>query len=108
LELSAIWVDVAMDFVEGFPHIHGKLLILTVIDKFSKAAHFLPLVHPYTATSVARVFFDRIVRVHGIPSSIVSDRDPMFTSQFWRELFSLSDVKLNIHRATYNRRPPTK
>jgi hypothetical protein len=64
-----------MDFVEGFPHVHGKLLILMVIDKFSKAAHFLPLGHPYTATSVVRVFFDRIVRVHGIPSSIVSDRD---------------------------------
>jgi hypothetical protein len=62
LELSSVmWAD-------------GKLVILTIIDKFSKAAHFLPLGHPYTATLVARVFFDRIVRVHGIPSSIVSER----------------------------------
>jgi hypothetical protein len=83
LELpSAIWADVAMDFVEGFPHVHGKSIILTVVDRFSKYAQFLPLGHPYTVTSVAWVFFDGVVRLHGIPSSIVSDRDPVFMSQF--------------------------
>jgi hypothetical protein len=81
-----------MDFVEGFPRVHGKSVILIVVDRFSKYAHFLPLGHPYTATSVARVFFDCVVSLHGIPSSIVSDRDPMFTSQFWQELFTLSGV----------------
>jgi hypothetical protein len=100
LELpSTVWADVAMDFVEGFPHIHGKSVILTVVDRFLKYAHFLPLGHPYTATSVAWVFFDGVVRLHGIPSSIVSDRDPVFTSQFWRELFALSGVKLNMSSA---------
>jgi hypothetical protein len=96
---SAVWADVAMDFVEGFPQVHDKSIVLTVIDCFSKYAHFLPLGHPYTETSAPRVFFDNIVRLHGIPSLIVSDKDPVFTSQFWRELFSLSRVKLNMSLA---------
>jgi hypothetical protein len=84
LELSSIVrADVAIDIIEGFPHINGKSVILMVVDRFSKATHFLSLGHPYTATSVVRVFFDGVVQLHGIPSSIVSDQDPMFTSQFW-------------------------
>jgi hypothetical protein len=58
---SAVWADVAMDFMEGVPRVNGKSVILTVIDRFSKYAHFLPLAHPYTATSIVRVFFDEIV-----------------------------------------------
>jgi hypothetical protein len=64
------------------------------VDRFSKAAHFIPLGHPYTAPLVAHLFFDHIVKLHGIPSSIVSDRDPVFTWHFWRELFTLAGVKL--------------
>ena len=76
---------------------NGKSVILTVVKLlFSKSAHFIALGHPYTATSVARVFFADIIRLRGIPSSIVSDRDPVFTSNFWRELFKLSGVQLNM------------
>jgi hypothetical protein len=92
---TMVWADIAMDFIEGLPHVHDKSVILTVIDRFSKSAHFLPLGHPYTATTVARAFFDIIIRLHGIPSSIVSDRDltdSVFTSQFWRELFAMAGV----------------
>lgn len=96
---SSVWADVAMDFVEGFPNLNGKSVILTVVDRFSKFAHFIPLGHPYTAISVARAFFAEIVRLHGLPSSIVSDRDPMFTSNFWRELFSLAGVQLHMSSA---------
>lgn len=71
-----------MDFVEGVPRVNDKFVILTVVDRFSKYAHFLPLAHPYTAASVARVFFDEVVRLHGLPASIVSDRDPVFMSSF--------------------------
>jgi hypothetical protein len=85
-----------MDFVEALPRVNGKSVILTIVDRFSKSAHFIALSHPYTATSVARVFFAEIVRLHGIPSSIVSDRDPVFTSSFWRELFRLAGVKLQF------------
>lgn len=50
-----------MDFIEGFPKVGGKTVVLTVVDRFSKSAHFIPLGHPYTAASVARAFFDCIV-----------------------------------------------
>jgi transposase-like protein len=69
-----------MDFIEGFHKINGKSVILTVVDRFSKAAHFITLGHLYTATTVARAFFTKIVRLHGIPSSIVSDCDPTLKS----------------------------
>ena len=83
-----------MDFVEGFPRVGGKSVILTIVDRFSKMAHFLALSHPYSAQSVARAFFDNIVRLHGFPCSIVSDRDTVFTSHFWEELFKMAGVKL--------------
>jgi hypothetical protein len=91
-----IWTDISMDFVEGLPKVNGKSLILTVVDRFSKYAHFITLSHPDTASSMARLFFDEVVHLHGFLASIVSDRDPTFTSNFWRELFCLSGVKLNF------------
>lgn len=91
---SEVWSDIAMDFTEAFPKVGGKSVVLTVVDRFSKYAHFIALGHPYTASSVARVFFDHIVKLHGFPCSIVSDRDPVFTSTFWTELFHLSGTKL--------------
>jgi hypothetical protein len=87
-----------MDFIEGLPRVNGKIG-LTITDRFLKVVHFIPLSHPYTATTVARTFFDEVVRLHGILSSIFSDRDPVFTSSFWRELFALSGVKLNLSSA---------
>jgi hypothetical protein len=97
LELpSAVWADIAMDFIEGFLRVDGKSVILTVVGRFSNYAHFIPLRHPYTAVSVAKVFFDNIVKLHGIPSSIVSDRDPVFTSIVWMKLFRLSGVQLQM------------
>jgi hypothetical protein len=80
--LSMVWADIAMDFVEALPKVSGKSIILMVVDRFSKYAHFIPLGHPYTATTMARAFFSGIIRLHGLPSSIVSDRDPTFTSYF--------------------------
>lgn len=72
-----------MDFMDGLPLSQGKSVIFVVVDRFSKYAHFTPLKHPYTATSVAQVFFDNIFRLHGIPTTTVCDRDPAFTSKFW-------------------------
>lgn len=88
-----------MDFIEAFPKVGGKSVVLTVVDRFSKYGHFIPLGHPYIAASVARAFFDIIVRLHGIPCSIVSHRDTVFTSVFWKELFRLSGVQLNMSSA---------
>jgi hypothetical protein len=76
LEMSSVvWEDAAMDFIEGLPRVNGKSVVLTVVDRFSMYVHFLTLGHPYTATTIARCFFNNIVRLHGTPSTIiVSDR----------------------------------
>jgi nitrate reductase gamma subunit len=70
-----------------------------VVDRFSKYAHFIMLSHPYSTSSVAKAFFDSIVHLHGMPCSIVSDCDPVFTSHFWLELFQLTGVKLLLSSA---------
>ena len=85
-----------MDFIEGLPKVHGKSVIMMVVDRFSKYAHFIALSHPYTVASVARAFFEGIVRLHGVPNSIVSDHDPVFTSNLWRDLFNCAVVKLHL------------
>lgn len=77
---SSTWSDIAMDFVEGFPKVGGKSVVLTVVDRFSKMAHFIALSHPYTTMTVAQAFFDNIINLHSLPCSIGSDRDPVFTS----------------------------
>jgi transposase InsO family protein len=74
-------------------------VVLTVVDIFSKFTYFIALNHPYNATSMALAFFEGIVRLHGIPYSIVSDRDTVFTSAFWSELFKLEGVKLQMSLA---------
>lgn len=96
---TAVWADIGLDFVEALPKVNGKSVILSVVDRFSKYCHFIPLAHPYTAESVAQAFFTDIVRLHGMPQSIVSDRDPVFTSLFWRELMRLMGTKLHMTSA---------
>lgn len=89
-----IWSDISLDFVEGLPTSRGKNVILVVVDRFSNYCHLLSTAHPYSAVSIARLFFDNIFKLHGLPVSMVSDRDVTFTSAFWRELFCLSGTKL--------------
>ncbi|KAL0439603.1 UNVERIFIED_CONTAM: Transposon Ty3-G Gag-Pol polyprotein [Sesamum latifolium] len=93
------WSCISMDFIEGLPVSEGKDSIMVVVDRLTKYSHFLALKHPYTATSVAKVFFDHICKLHGLPVSIVSDRDRLFTSKFWKELFTLSGVSLDMSTA---------
>jgi hypothetical protein len=91
---SVLWQDIAMDFVDGFLKVGGKAVILTIVDRLSKYAHFIALAHPYMATTVVAAFFEQIVRLHGVLVSIVSDRDPVFTSTVWREIFRLCGTAL--------------
>lgn len=95
----SIWADIGLDFIEALPHVGGKSVILTVVDRFSKYCHFIPLAHPYSAESVAQAFFGEIVRLHGVLQSMVSDRDPVFTSLFWIELMRLIGAKLHMTSA---------
>ena len=84
---TKIWTDISMDFVEGLPLSYDKNVIMVMVDRLSKYAHFLPLKHPFIALTVAQVFLEQIVRLHGMPASIVSDRDKIFISLFRKTLF---------------------
>jgi len=88
-----------LDFVEGLPKVDGYSVILVVVDRFTKYAHFLALKHPYTALSVAKVLYDQVIKLHGMPQSMISDHDKVFTSTVWTELFKMEGVQLKYSTA---------
>jgi hypothetical protein len=94
-----IWKDISMDFITGLPKSGNKSVIMVVVDRLSKYAHFCALHHPFTASTVAQIFMDQVFKLHGMPNSIVSDRDPTFTSNFWQELFKLQGTQLHLSSA---------
>ena len=85
-----------MDFITGFPKSGNKSGLMVVVDKLFKYAHFCALPHPFTPALVAQYFMDQIFKLHGMPTSIVSDRDRIFTSNFWQELFRLQGTQLKL------------
>ena len=92
---TAPWDHVSMDFITQLPKTKaGHDAIVVFVDSFSKMAHFAPTTTTVTAPQVARLFFDYIFRLHGLPQKIVSDRDAKFTSNFWKALFQSVDTKL--------------
>jgi ribosomal protein L21E len=93
------WKVITMDFIEGLPRSQSYNCILVVVDRFSKYAHFLPLSHPFTALQVAILFMNNIFKLHGLPQAIISDRDKIFTSHLWRELFKLIGTNLQMSSA---------
>jgi transposase InsO family protein len=88
-----------MDFISGLPVSHKYNCIMVVVDKFSKYAHFLVLAHPFSALTVAKLYLSAIYKLHGLLASIVSDRDPIFTSKLWQDLFRLAGTKLCLSSA---------
>jgi hypothetical protein len=71
--LCQVWDDITLDFIEGLPTSHGNDTIMVVVDRFSKSTHFLTLTYPFTAKNVADKFVEEIIKLHGMPVSIVSD-----------------------------------
>lgn len=93
------WRDIAMDFITGLPKSRGFEVIWVIVDRFSRYAHFLALSHPISAKGLAQIFFEQVYRLHGLPESIVSDRDSLFLSEFWQTLFKISGTRLNMSSA---------
>lgn len=93
---AAAWQMISLDFVEGLPKSRNANCILVVVDSFTKYAHFLPLLHPFTTAGVTKAFMNNVYRLHGLPSVIISDHDHIFTGSFWKKLFRLADVSLHM------------
>lgn len=93
------WTSISMDFITGLPKSEGKEVIMVVVDRFTKYSHFIPLSHPYRAADVAQSFLDHVYKLYGLPSSLITDRDPIFTSRFWKELMNKLNIRLNMSSA---------
>ncbi|XP_061369307.1 uncharacterized protein LOC133312169 [Gastrolobium bilobum] len=96
---EGIFEDLSMDFIVGLPLSHGHCTILVVIHRLSKFAYFGRLPRSYTAAVVAHLFCELVVSNHGFPCSLLTDRDPVFMSQFWTQLFKLSGTQLRTTTA---------
>ncbi|KAG8474681.1 hypothetical protein CXB51_031149 [Gossypium anomalum] len=94
------WDRITMDFVSGLPLTPGKKdAIWVIVDRLTKSAHFIPVRTDYSLNKLAELYIREIVRLHGIPLSIISDRDPRFTSRFWKKLQDALGTKLNFSTA---------
>jgi len=93
------WTAISMDFIVGLPKSNGYTKIWVIVDRFSKKAHFIPLRTQEHIKELALTFVKEIWRLHGLPESIVSDRDTRFTSKFLTSLMQLLQVKLNLSTA---------
>ncbi|KAL0536899.1 hypothetical protein IC582_025862 [Cucumis melo] len=94
------WENVSMDFIIGLPRtLRGFTVIWVVVDRLTKSAHFVPGKSTYTASKWAQLYMSEIVRLHGVPVSIVSDRDARFTSKFWKGLQTAMGTRLDFSTA---------
>ncbi|XP_019423049.1 PREDICTED: uncharacterized protein LOC109332519 [Lupinus angustifolius] len=111
-----IWDDISMDFITHLPQCHGHIVIWVIVDRLSKYSHFIGLPSKFSAETLAHRFLTEFVRLHGVPRSIVLDRDRVFLNTFWKEFFRLLEYWYNINKhssigmspfeAVYGRSPP--
>ncbi|KAK8957201.1 hypothetical protein KSP39_PZI000337 [Platanthera zijinensis] len=95
---TQIWAELCMDFITHLPLSEGYTNILVVVARLTKGAHFAPIT-TLTRPVVARVFWDNIRKLHGLPYIIITDRDPVFLSKFWKVLFTQQGTKLSYNSA---------
>eukprot|EP00253_Pinus_taeda_P006100 PITA_06100 len=94
------WEIISMDFITGLPRTRkNNDSIMVVVDKLSKAAHFIPVQSTFRAAQIAHIFMQNVFRLHGLPKTIISDRDVKFTSAFWKTLFTDLGTQLNFSTA---------
>lgn len=96
---SQTWEDLSMDFITHLPNSFGHTAIWVICDRLSKYSHFIGLPTKFTAPTLAARFSSEICRLHGVPKSIVYDRDPLFLSKFWQEVFRLQGTTLKFSTA---------
>jgi hypothetical protein len=93
------WQHITMDFIEALPKSEGKDTILVVVDKLTKYTHFIALSHPFTTKTIVQSFIDHVFKLHGLPLVIIIDKDRIFTSQLWQDLFKSLNVNLRFSSA---------
>lgn len=94
------WEKITMDFVVGLPVTkRGFDAVWVVVDRLTKSAHFIPIKTTYDSSRLAEIYIKEIIRLHGIPTTVVSDRDPRFTSAFWKNLQSALGTSLAFSTA---------
>jgi RNase H-like domain found in reverse transcriptase/Reverse transcriptase (RNA-dependent DNA polymerase)/Integrase zinc binding domain/Chromo (CHRromatin Organisation MOdifier) domain len=93
------WASVSMDFIVDLPLSRNFDAIYVVVDRLSKMAHFIPTTIKTSAQETARLFFDNVFRLHGLPEDIVSDRGTQFTSKFFTSLMDLCSIQQNLSTA---------
>ncbi len=93
---SRPWSHISLDFVSGLPPSQGNTVVLTVVDRFSKATHFISLPKLPSARETAVAVIDHVFRIHGLPMDVVSDRGPQFVSKFWREFCKLLGATVSL------------
>ena len=94
------WERITMDFVVGLPRTLRKFdAVWVIVDRLTKSAHFIPVVTTYTSERLAQIYIQEIVRLHGVPISIISDRGPQFTSHFWRAVQSELGTRVELSTA---------
>jgi hypothetical protein len=93
------WTFISMECIDGLSKSGTKDVILVVVDRLTKYAHFIALFHPYSVQTVAQVFIDQISRLHGAPVAIVTDKDCIFTSHLWQDIFKALNVSLHYSLA---------
>lgn len=96
---DVIFDDISMDFITGLPSSQSRTVILVIVDRLSKYGHFIALPTNFTSQKVAEVFVHEFIYLHGFPTTIVSDRDPLFLSKFWNELHQLQGTQLAMSSA---------